>query len=89
MKTLGMILASFCLVGCTTTGAQLYSGYEQAAKKGVEAADDNTIKSLMDGICATPIGAVLRHPEFQSVVKDACMPAGTPAPILPISGAVK
>jgi len=75
MKQL-IIIAALALTGCTTTTAQLYSGYEQAAKKGIEAADDNNIKTLTDSICGVPYGAVIRNTQFIPVAKAACLPAG-------------
>ena len=71
-----MLTACTLQTACTTTTAQLYAGYESAAKKGLEAADDNNIRTLTDGICGVPYGAVIRNSQFIPLAKAACLPAG-------------
>jgi len=71
LAVLGLALAS-----CTTVTGQAYAGYEAAAKKGVQLADDNAIKTITDNICAVPYGAVIRNTQFIPVAKAACLPAG-------------
>ena len=70
------LVAAFSLSNCTTVTGQAYAGYEAAAKKGVQLADDNAIKTITDNICAVPYGAVIRNTQFIPVAKAACLPAG-------------
>ena len=71
-----VVLIAAMLSGCTTVTGAAYAGYETAAKKGIETADDNQIKTLSDAICAVPYGAILRNTAFIPVAKAACLPQG-------------
>ncbi|HEY8027681.1 MAG TPA: hypothetical protein VIF60_24285 [Burkholderiaceae bacterium] len=77
LKLAAALVAAFCFSGCTTVTGQAYAGYETAARKGIEMADDNNIKTLSDAICAVPYGAILRNAQFIPVAKAACLPPGS------------
>jgi hypothetical protein len=92
-KTLFIIsLLALATTGCTTVTGAAYAGYETGAKKGVEVANDNAVRTLTDSICAMPYGAILRNTYFIPVAKAACLPQGasnapettlpTPSPIV-------
>ncbi|HEX7642963.1 MAG TPA: hypothetical protein VF472_12220 [Burkholderiaceae bacterium] len=78
MKKLLLLAAALglaaCQSGCTTVTGSAYAGYESAARKGIEVANDNAIKTTMDAICAWPYGAILRNPQAIPVAKAACLP---------------
>lgn len=67
-----LALLAAALSACTGVGAQVYSGYEAAAVKGVKAADDNVVKTLKDATCAVPYGAVQRDAVMTQIAKLAC-----------------
>lgn len=79
----GCVMAAILLAGCTTTTATMYAGYETAAKKGVQLADDNLRTTLVDAICGTPYASVQRGGKaYAEAVETLCGPlpsALTPA----------
>jgi hypothetical protein len=71
----GMIIGLCMLAGCTTTTATLYAGWETAAKKGVQAADDNLVTTLHDAWCGLPYSALQRQSAAtQQSVQVLCGP---------------
>jgi hypothetical protein len=86
------LVAAFSFSGCTTVTGATYAGYETGARKGVEVANDNAIRTLADSICGMPYGAILRNTYFIPVAKAACLPAGAanaPDTTLPASSAMQ
>jgi hypothetical protein len=67
------------LAGCASV-SQAAAGYGAAVKKDVELVNDNTITTLSTLICATPLSAILRHPEIVPGLKALCLPGGAANP---------
>jgi uncharacterized protein YceK len=82
-----LIAAWFALVimqlsGCTTVAQQAITGYEAAALKSVEAADDNAIRVWATAACGTPYSAAIRNTQIVPALKALCLPAGaTSSPV--------
>lgn len=65
------------LSGCTTVAQQAVTGYEAAALKSIQAADDNAIAVWSTMACATPYSAAIRNAQIVPALKALCLPAGS------------
>ena len=77
MKKLFIIAALFILAGCSTVTQQAITGYEAAALKSIEAADDNTIRIWTVTACGTPYSAAIRNVQIIPALRALCLPAGS------------
>lgn len=76
MKTAIILCAPMLLMACASF-QQAVSGYNASAVVTVQTTDDNAIKIWTEAACATPVGAVIRHPEIVAGVKAICLPGGS------------
>lgn len=82
MKAILFILIALSLVGCATQ-QQMISGFESSAAVSLRAVEDNNLKVLVFSLCATPLSALIRHPELTAGAADLCLPnGGRSSPIL-------
>lgn len=72
--TLGITSATI-LSGCAGV-QQAINASEASAVVNLRAAEDNNLKVLVFGICATPYSAIIRHPEIVPGVSALCLPNG-------------
>lgn len=73
-----LLLLILCIVGlCGCAGfQQAVSGYESAAIKGIQAAEDNNIHAWTANACGTPISAMIRNPGISPALLALCLPGG-------------
>lgn len=71
-----ILIASIVLAACAGF-QQAVTGYESAAIKGVQSAEDNNIAMWTVNACGTPFSAAIRHPEVVSALKALCLPSGS------------
>lgn len=74
-KSLLIVAIGAALTGCAGY-QQVLSGYETSAIKGIQAADDNTIRVWSAAACGTPYSAAIRNPQVIPALKVLCLPAG-------------
>ncbi len=77
MKTtlLLIALAALTLSGCASYQQAINAG-ETSAAVTLRAAEDNNLRVLVFGICATPYSALILHPEIVPGVGSLCLPNG-------------
>lgn len=76
MKTLILaVLLAVGLSGCASYQQAINAG-ETSAAVTLRAAEDNNLRVLVFGICATPYSALIRHPEIVPGVGALCLPGG-------------
>ncbi len=79
MKKLAKVLVSVTIAatftGCAGVQQAINAG-EASAAVNLRAAEDNNLKVLVFGICATPYSAIIRHPEIVPGVGALCLPNG-------------
>ncbi|MBX9900810.1 MAG: hypothetical protein K2Y28_08510 [Burkholderiaceae bacterium] len=79
LRILAVVLfgaAIFLASGCAGF-QQVVSGYETAAIKGIQAAEDNNIRIWSANACGTPFSAAIRNPQLIPALKALCLPAGS------------
>ena len=74
-KLMCLILLLF-LGGCGSINSYV-AAQNAMIVKDTKAADDNLVHGIENGICAVPVGAVIRNTEFIPIAESACLPAGT------------
>lgn len=62
-----------CLSGCGSL-APAVDAYGAAVITGAKAANDSIIAANKVAICATPVSALVRHPEMVPAVRSLCVP---------------
>lgn len=67
-----LILTVWGLSGCAAY-QQAASGYEAAALKDIQSAEDNNIWLWHTNACGTPLSAIIRHPEIVEGLKALCL----------------
>lgn len=67
-----LVAAALLLAGCSTA----MTAYESAAYEQIKAANDNNLKVLKVAVCAQPLSAILRNPDFIPVAQAACVTPG-------------
>ncbi len=72
-------LAALTLTGCGASYQTAINGYESAAIKDIQAAEDNHIMMWTAVGCATPLSAIARHPNIVPALQALCLPAGANA----------
>ena len=71
-----LIIATVLLLsGCGSINSYV-AAQDAAVVKDTKAANDNLVRGIEEGICAVPIGAVIRNSEFVPIAQAACLPAG-------------
>lgn len=70
--SLAMLAAS--VSGCASV-QQAVDAYGAAAITGAQATNDTLIAANKVALCATPVSALLRHPELVPAVRALCLPA--------------
>ncbi len=75
MRKLFIIFAAFALTACAGL-QQAITGYESAAIKGIQAAEDNNVRMWTANACGTPFSAAIRNPSIVPALKALCLPAG-------------
>ena len=72
-----ILCVTYMLLCANLSGCATYVAAQDAALvKSVQAANDNLVRGIEEGICAVPIGAVIRNSEFVPIAQAACLPAG-------------
>lgn len=79
MKRLLALALFLLLTACTTVAQQAITGYEAAALKSIQAANDNAIQVWSIAACGTPYSAAVRNPGIIPALKVLCLPAGPQA----------
>ena len=69
------ILIAVSTAGCASVN-QAYSAAGASALVDAQGAEDNALKTLTVGLCATPISAAIRHPEVVPGITALCLPGG-------------
>lgn len=87
-KLLSAVLLSIMLTNCAGL-SQAVAAKEKSDKIAVQAANDNIVEGIKDGMCALPYGTILRHPEIQPAAQSLCGATANPAALLPASSAAK
>ncbi len=64
------------LLGACAAYQQAATGYEAAAIRGIQAAEDNNISLWRVNACGTPLSAIMRHPDIVPALRMLCLPAG-------------
>lgn len=82
-KVLAMAVAAWLCGGCASF-QQSVTAVGASAVVSVQLADDNALKALTIGLCATPFSAAVRNPQIVPALKALCLPSGsvTPATVL-------
>ena len=70
-----LLVCVLSLCGCAGI-QQAVSGYESAAIKGIQAAEDNNIRAWAANACGTPLSAMIRNPNISPALLALCVPAG-------------
>lgn len=63
------------LAGCAAW-SQAVDAYGAAAVTGARAANDTALKATKVALCATPVSALARNPEFIPAIKSLCLAPG-------------
>lgn len=80
--------AALLMSGCAGF-QQAVTGYETAAAKGLQAAEDNNVRVWAFSACATPFSAAIRNPQIVPALKALCLPAGAASsPVTLLDGIV-
>lgn len=66
---------AFSLSGCAGI-SQAVDAYGTVAVSDAKAANDTIIAAQKVALCATPVSALVRHPELVPAVRALCMPRG-------------
>ena len=69
------ILIAVSTAGCASVN-QAYSAAAASALVDAQGAEDNALRTLVVGVCATPISAAIRHPEIVPGITALCLPGG-------------
>ena len=75
MNITTVIIGCAMLTGCGSINSYV-AAQDAAVVKDTKAANDNLVRGIEEGICAVPIGAVIRNSEFVPIAQAACLPAG-------------
>lgn len=74
-----ILMLSLLTLAAATSGcagvSQAVNAYGSIAVTGAKAANDTLIEANKVALCATPIGALARHPELVPAVRSLCVPA--------------
>jgi hypothetical protein len=71
---LSILLISSGATGCASV-QQGIDAYGAAVVTGTQAANDTAIAANKIALCATPLSALVRHPEIVPAVRALCLPA--------------
>lgn len=75
MILISALLACAALsAGCAST-MQAVNAYGAVAVTGAQATNDTLIAANKVALCATPVSALVRHPELVPAVRSLCLPA--------------
>lgn len=66
------VLLSLTLSGCASY-IQAVDGYAASAATSAQAGADLNLKRLKFGLCATPVSALVRNPEFAGAIRELCI----------------
>jgi hypothetical protein len=78
MKKTVLILSLLMLAASVSGCSSLLQGvdaYGAAAITGAQATNDTLITANKVALCATPVSALVRHPELVTAVRSLCLPA--------------
>lgn len=70
-KSIVVIAITSGLSACASV-SQAVSAYGSAALTGARATNDTLIEANKAALCATPLSALVRHPELVPAVKSLC-----------------
>lgn len=70
-----LLAFSAMLSGCASV-SQAVGAYGSVVVSSAQAANDNIIAANKVALCATPVSALVRHPELVPAVRALCMPRG-------------
>lgn len=65
-------LAASCLSACGSL-SQAVSAYGNIAVTGAKATNDTIIEANKVALCATPVSALVRHPELVPAIRSLCL----------------
>lgn len=69
-----VLAAATLSAGCGSL-IQAVDAYGAAAVTGAKATNDSLISANKVALCATPVSALVRHPELVPAVRSLCLPA--------------
>jgi uncharacterized protein YceK len=72
MRRIVIAAAIASSVSACASVTQAVSAYGSAALTGAKAANDTLIEANKAAMCATPVSALVRHPELVPAVKSLC-----------------
>jgi uncharacterized protein YceK len=72
MRRIVIAAAIASSVSACASVSQAVNAYGSAALTGAKAANDTLLEANKAAICATPVSALLRHPEWVPAVKSLC-----------------
>lgn len=70
-----LLAATVALSGCASGVMQAVDAYGAAAVTGIKATNDSLIAANKTALCATPVSALVRHPELVPAVRSLCVPS--------------
>ena len=73
---IGLLPLAFILTGCPSSMSTAVAGYTTKVAADARATNDNMVQAIELAICAVPVGAVIRNPEFIPLARTACLPGG-------------
>ncbi len=74
---IGILAILVLLVGGCASYQQAAIGYEAAAIRGIQTAEDNNIFMWKVNACGTPLSAIMRHPDIVPALRMLCLPGGS------------
>lgn len=72
MRILPVVTLLVLLSGCSSY-IQAIDGYATAAATSIRDAEDLNLKRIKFGLCATPVSALVRNPEYAGSIKELCL----------------
>lgn len=71
---MSLLALAFAVSGCASV-QQAVNAYGAAAITGAQATNDTLITANKVALCATPVSALVRHPELVTAIRSLCLPA--------------
>ena len=68
-----LLALTIAVSGCASV-QQAVNAYGAAAITGAQATNDTLITANKVALCATPISALVRHPELVTAIRSLCLP---------------
>lgn len=71
---MSLLAVAVAVSGCASE-LQAVNAYGAAAVTGAQATNDTLIAANKVALCATPVSALVRHPELVTAIRSLCLPA--------------